>query len=349
MNYIGSRYTLLPFLEQTFTAVKDGDEQTFCDIFAGTGAVGRHFKRLGLRIIANDLQYYAYVINKAFIEIDETPSFLCLREQYAERMAFHRSLFGDSIDEVLGFVNALPPVEGFIFENYGPKGSRQYYTAENAGKADGVRLAIERWRSDGVITEQEYFYILTSLLEAIDKVANTASVYGAFLKRYKESALKPLYLRRLDVTNQGSGSRVHNEDANELIKRIESDVLYLDPPYNHRQYGANYHVLETIARYDSPQVQGISGMRDYIRSRYCKPREVLAAFEHLVRSARTRHILVSYNDEGLMSIEEVLNVLALRGEPRTFQTAYSRYKADNGRLYKRESTVEYVHYVRVVR
>src|SRR6185295_4218049 len=101
---------------------------------------------------------------------------------------------------------------------------------------------------------------------------------------------------------------------------IECDVLYLDPPYNHRQYGANYHVLETIAAYDYPQLTGVTGMRDYPRSRYCQPKSAKDVLADLVRAARAKHIFVSYNDEGVMSLENIQDILSLRGTPRIFQT-----------------------------
>lgn len=347
MNYIGSKYSLLPFLENVFNCVTDGGEKVFCDIFAGTGAVGRHFKGLGLQVLANDVQYYAYVLNKAYIEINETPPFAGLRAKYAAEIAEYRALFEEPVQEVLSFINDLPGIAGFITQNYSPVGGRQYYTRENAEKADAIRQAIDDWRADGIISEQEYFYILCSLLEAIDQVANTASVYGAFLKKFKSSAKRPLRLRPLTLVNHVGGCRVWNRDANELIGEVECDVLYLDPPYNHRQYGANYHVLETIAAYDSPQLSGVTGLREYFRSPYCRHASARRAMEQLIRHARAKHILVSYNDEGVMSLEEIREILSLRGEPRTFQTAYNRFKADNGREYKRDSTIEYVHYVRV--
>lgn len=349
MNYIGSKYTLLPFLEQVYREVCDGDEKVLCDIFAGTGAVGRHFKRLGLRVIANDLQYYAYALNKAYIEIDEAPSFAGLRRTYSSEIAESRALFNDPVGEVLTFINRLPGVSGFIAQNYGPAAERLYYTRENAEKADAIRQAIEDWRRRRVITEQEYFYILCSLLEAIDQVANTASVYGAYLKQFKASARKPLTLKPLALCNRVAGSQVFNQDANELIRHMVCDILYLDPPYNHRQYGANYHVLETIAAYDHPQLKGITGMRGYERSRYCQSKTAREALEDLVRNARAKHILLSYNDEGLLDLKEVHEILSLRGKPRTFQTTYNRFKADNGREYKRDATIEYVHYVRAVK
>jgi adenine-specific DNA-methyltransferase len=349
MNYIGSKYTLLPFLERVFREVADGGEQVFCDLFAGTGAVGRHFKGLGLRVIANDIQYYAYALNKAYIELNEPPPFAALRAGFGAEIEARRELFADPPQDVLAFVNDLPGVAGFVTEHYSPAGGRLYYTRENAEKADAVRQAIERWRAEALITEQEYFYLLCSLLEAIDQVANTASVYGAFLKKFKASAEKPLRLKPLALKNHVTGCRAWNRDANELIEEIECDVLYLDPPYNHRQYGANYHVLETIAAYDSPLLTGVTGMRSYFRSQYCRPASAREAVEQVIRSARAKHILVSYNDEGVLSLEEIREALSLRGRPQTFQTEYNRFKADNGREYKRDSTVEYVHYVRVTR
>ncbi len=347
MNYIGSKLTLLPFLENVVREVTDGSEKTFCDLFAGTGAVGRHFKKLGFQIIANDLQYYAYVLNKAYLEINETPDFKGLRRIYKKEIASHREQL--PIQEILAFVNALPENPGFITNHFSPVGGRMYYTEENAGKADAIRQALEQWKTKKLISEHEYFFILTALLEAIDQVANTASIYGAYLKKFKSTALKSLQLKPPAITNHVKDCRAFHRDANELIKEIECDILYLDPPYNHRQYGANYHVLETIAAYDNPKLKGITGMREYTKSDYCRQDSAKDAMRELIRQARAKHILISYNDEGVMTLDEMREILSLRGEPKLFQTEYNRFKADNGREYKRKATVEYVHYVRCVK
>jgi adenine-specific DNA-methyltransferase len=347
MNYIGSKHTLLPFIEKVFRQISDGSEKTVCDIFAGAGAVGRLFKKLGKRVIANDFQYYAYALNKAYIEINDQPPFAQLRRKYRNQSAEPGCETEDPVESALALMNSLPGARGFIAMNYSPAGARLYYTEENAEKADAIRQAIEDWLGQGVITEQEYFYLLCSLLEAIDQVANTASVYGAFLKKFKQSALRPLTLKPLTLYNHVAGCRAYRRDANELIEEIECDILYLDPPYNHRQYGANYHVLETIAAYDAPKLVGVTGMRDYPRSRYCRPRAAREALEHLIASARARHILMSYNDEGVLSFDEIRHILGLRGEPKTFSQTYNRFKADSNREYKRDATVEYLHYVQV--
>ena len=248
---------------------------------------------------------------------------------------------------MLAFINAQPRVRGFIAKNYSPKNNRFYYTEENAARTDAIRQAINEWYAAKVISDAEYYYILCSLLEAIDRVANTASVYGAFLKTFKTSAKKPLELKPLELSNAALGCRVFQQDANQLIKQIDCDVLYIDPPYNHRQYGANYHVLETIAAYDAPPLRGVTGMRDYRRSLYCQPRSAKSALQELIVSAKCKHILVSYNDEGILSLDEVREILSRRGVPQTFSQKYNRFKADNGRDYKRSETIEYLHYVRV--
>lgn len=333
MNYIGSKQSLLPFLKQVFLRVATPEDKVFCDLFAGTGAVGRFFKRLGLRIIANDIQYYSYVLNKAYIEINHPPRFRKLSESYGHPGA-------------IALLNALAGNSGFIAKHYAPGSGRLYYTKENAERADAIRQTIGDWHRAGLLSEKEYFYLLGSLLEAVDQVANTASVYGAFLKQFKATALKPLELRPLDLSNHVRGCKVFQEDANKLVQEIECDFLYLDPPYNHRQYGANYHVLETIASYDSPRLKGITGMREYNRSRYCIASGAADALRELVRNARARHILLSYNDEGVISFDEINEILSTRGKVITFSKSYQRFKADRNRTYKRETTTEFLHYVR---
>jgi adenine-specific DNA-methyltransferase len=330
MNYIGSKLSLLPFLEQVWQEIKTGDETTFLDPFAGTGAVGRRFRELGLTVTSGDLQEYAVALNRAYIGLPAEPA--DARPRLAE-------------------LNALAPQPGgFLHQQYSPAGGRMYFTEETAARADAIRQQLDAWRTADEISEGTFDYLLASLLENLDAVANTASVYGAFLKKFKASALKPLVLKPLALPHGGPAGRAVLGDANALVAVTPTDVLYLDPPYNHRQYGANYHVLETVARYDAPTVGGTTGLRaGYERSAYCSRTQVRKAFAELIGAAQARHILVSYNDEGLLPLAELRALLGARGEVRTFETHYNRYKADNGRAYTRDATVEYVHYVKVTR
>jgi adenine-specific DNA-methyltransferase len=331
VNYIGSKVSLLPFLEHVWRAVNDGDETRFLDPFAGTGAVGRRFRELGLIVTAGDLQQYAVALNRAYVALPQEPTFEKLLNQLPLNERFLASVA--PVERVLDALNTMPlRFGGFIHTTYSPAAKRLYFTEENAARADVIRQTIADWRLSELINEGEYDYLL------------------AFLKDFKASATKPLTMRSLNLAKQGPAGYAVQADANQLVRDTETDVLYLDPPYNQRQYGANYHVLETVAAYDSPEVTGTTGLRDgYERSAYCSRTQVRRAFTDLIANAQTRHILVSYNDEGLLPLTDLRALLAQRGEVRTFQTDYSRYKADNSRAYSRAATVEYVNYVRVTR
>ncbi len=328
MNYIGSKYSLLDFLETTIeevTGYKSGANYVFGDLFAGTGIVGQTYKAKGCTVIANDIQYYSYILNKHFIEnIPELDTGL------------------------LEKLNTLSPVEGFIYNNYceGSGSGRNYFTNENGMKCDAIRIELERLHTSGEIDDHIYFYYLASLVNSIDKYANTASVYGAFLKHIKKSAQKEFKLELLPVIS-GKAGRTYNEDINKLVRKIGGDVLYLDPPYNARQYCSNYHVLETIARYDEPELTGITGLRNSSeqKSKFCSKRTVDAAFEDLISNADFKYIFLSYNNEGLMSLDTIREIMSRYGEYTVFTKDYKRFKADKdqNRTIAADSTTEYLH------
>lgn len=333
MNYIGSKQSLLDFLETTieeFTGYKEGDGFVFGDLFAGTGVVGQRYKEKGHSVISNDIQYYSYVLNKHYIEnIPELD------------------------DSLLEYFNNLNPVKGFIYNNYceGSGSGRNYFTNENGMKCDAVRIELERLYRAGEINDNLYFYYLASLINSIDKYANTASVYGAFLKHIKKPAQKEFMLELLPVGN-GNIGKVYNEDINELIKKVGGDVLYIDPPYNNRQYCSNYHVLETIAKYDTPKLRGVTGLRDetYQKSKYCSKRTVIDIFEDLIKNADFKYIILSYNNEGLMDLKTIKDIMSKYGEYDFFTKEYRRFKADRdeNRTIVADITTEYLHCLRKI-
>ncbi len=205
------------------------------------------------------------------------------------------------------------------------------------------------WRKK--LTDDEYHFLLTTTIEAIDKVANTASVYGAYLKALKKSAQKPLNMEPAELMINDHEHEIYNYDINTLIQETEHDVVYLDPPYNHRQYSWNYHVLETIARYDNPKVKGITWMRDCTdqKSDYCSRTNVKKAFDHLITNIKANYVFLSYNDEGLMSLTDIKEIMSKRGKYWFFTQKYARFKADKSenREFKKDSVVEYLHYVKI--
>ena len=333
MNYIGSKQSLLDFLETTieeFTGYKEGDSFVFGDLFAGTGVVGQRYKEKGHSVISNDIQYYSYVLNKHYIEnIPELD------------------------DSLLEYFNNLNPVKGFIYNNYceGSGSGRNYFTNENGMKCDAVRIELERLYRAGEINDNLYFYYLASLINSIDKYAKKPSDYGAFLKHIKKPAQKEYMLELLPVGN-GNIGKVYNEDINELIKKVGGDVLYIDPPYNNRQYCSNYHVLETIAKYDTPKLRGVTGLRDetYQKSKYCSKRTVIDIFEDLIKNADFKYIILSYNNEGLMDLKTIKDIMSKYGEYDFFTKEYRRFKADRdeNRTIAADITTEYLHCLRKI-
>ena len=339
MNYIGSKYSLIDFLKSSVAKILESNGETrapnemvFADLMAGTGVVSGAFKQDGYSIIANDIQYYSYAITKHLIENGDT-------------------LDEDRCAELIAELNNIEGVEGFIYKNYcfegteGQEFRRMYFTEYNAKKCDAIRIAIEEKYKANLISENEYFFLLGSLINSIDKYANTTSVYGAYLKKFKKSALKEMELEPLPIVHGQVEYKVYNEDISELIKHVSGDILYLDPPYNARQYCTNYHILETIARYDNPIIYGKTGLREYAeqKSVFCMKSKVEKAFTELIKNAKFKYIFLSYNNEGLMSCDTIKRIMKKYGKYNLLFQDHRRYKADNARETTADMTVEYLH------
>ncbi len=327
MNYIGSKFRLSSWIKDEVIKVvgEDLSQKVFCDMFAGTGIVGRTFKKDVKKIISNDLEHYSYILNKNYIENHQE---IEDKQKYIEEL------------------NSLPLIDsGFIYNNYcmGSGSNRQYFSDDNGKKIDTIRTKIEEWNSSNKISSNLYYFLLTSLLESADKVANTASVYEAYLKTIKPPALKELILKPAEFVINDNSHEVFNEDSNELIKKVSGDILYLDPPYNHRQYSSKYHILNTITLYDEFTPKGKTGLRDYNRSKYCAKRKVHESFEELIADAKFKYIFLSYNNEGLMSEDDVRKIMQKYGDYSLVKKEYKRFKVQMNKNTKDNKTFEYLH------
>jgi len=352
MNYIGSKLSLLNFLEESIEKVAGKDNHVFCDLFAGTGAVGKHFKKKGYKIIANDVQYYSYVLNRHYIGNHSELIFSKLLKEIPNLKKIkvkERKIF------VCDYLLNLKGKKGFVYKNYciggtkNKKEQRQYFSDENGMKCDAIRQKIESWKNKKLISDNEYYFLITSLIESVDKCANTASVYGAFLKKLKKTAQNSFILKPAELIINDKDHKVFNDDINKISKKINGDILYLDPPYNHRQYATNYHVLETIAKYDNPRIYGKTGLREYEdqKSLYCSRTKVKEAFKDLILKAQSKYIFLSYNNEGLLTLNDIKEIMSTRGKYGYFTKEYNRFKADKSknRNYIANKTTEYLHYV----
>ena len=353
MRYIGSKKNLLDFIGSSIVKVIDAECKIFCDLFAGTGIVGSYFKNKGYSIISNDLQYYSYVLNRNIIGNNKHLLFDKLETLIPNLSSTGASYRKYSVCE---YLSNLAPVEGFIYKEFCQGGTadkdvtRLYFSDSNGKLCDAIRIQIEQWRVNNLVSDDEYYFLLASLLSSIGSRANTTGIYGAFLKKFNSSSSLDMTLVPNEFNISPNTHQVYNDPANVLVKKINTDIMYLDPPYNHRQYASNYHLLETIARYDNPALTGIAGLRDCSKQKslYCSKTQVAEHFEELITNIKAKYIFLSYNNEGLMSLDDIKRIMGKRGEYGCIEQVYQRYKADKteAREHKAASTIEYLHYIK---
>ncbi|PIP79102.1 MAG: hypothetical protein COW85_02345 [Ignavibacteria bacterium CG22_combo_CG10-13_8_21_14_all_37_15] len=343
MRYYGAKSKLLPFIEQAVMRTGVNGKSNFVDLFAGTSAVGGHFKKLGYTVISNDTLEFSYAIAKTYIETNNEPTFKKLKS-YLKLKDDNKILF-----EYLNKIKERK--KGFIFENYSPNGGRKYFSDENALKIDTYRYLFEEWKNIGKVTELEYYYLITALLNGVNLVSNVSGTYAAYLKTWDKRALNTLKLEQIEIIPSENKNKVYKRDANELIKEIHPDILYLDPPYNNRQYASNYFILELIAEgwFDKkPTIYGETGMREYDhqKSKYCSKSSALNTLEDLIlNSLKAQYIILSYNNEGVIPQSEIQKVLSNVGTVETLTENHKRYKSINQTVNDPQLTLEFLYVV----
>ena len=345
MRYYGAKTKLLPFIEEVVKSTGVNGTSNFVDLFAGTTSVGQHFKKLGYTVFSNDMLEFSYALSKTYIELNKEPEFKKLKS---------RLKLKDGLNSLFNYLNKLDTnTQGFIYENYSPNGGRMYFTDENAKKIDTFRTLFEEWKDEKLINGLEYYYLITSLLRGVNLVSNVTGTYGAYLKTWDNRALKPLTLEEVPIIESITKNKAFKKDANELIRNIKPDILYLDPPYNSRQYASNYFLLELIAEgwfgVKKTEIYGKTGMRNYEhqKSDYCSKAKALNALEDLVlNGSKAKYILLSYNNEGVISQTGIQKALERVGEVETMLENHKRYKSINQTLEDPQLTMEFVYKVK---
>ena len=342
MRYIGNKTRLLPFILRSLKRSGIGVGSVH-DAFAGTASVSRALKEKGWRVYSSDLLVSSYVFQRAYV-VAETAD----------------PLLGD----MAAALASLAPREGFISEHFSPSrrsgaSGRMYFTPENAGRIDAAREELEIWRKAGRISGDSYYLLLAAIIEGADRVANTAGVYASYMKRWQANAQRRFEMIVEHPVRGAHPAEARLMDATEAAASIgEVDLLYIDPPYNSRQYVAYYHIPEILARGwsdSAPAIRGKVGLLagDEGRSQWSHGRRVQKLFSALLSTTGARHALISFNSEGHLApdtLQALLTRAAIDGQVAHFTQRYRRYRADSereGRHYHGDVAQEHLYLVRL--
>jgi adenine-specific DNA-methyltransferase len=333
MRFIGNKERLL---DKLFYAIECEHISglSFFDLFSGTSSVGKFFKRKNYQVYSSDIMYMSYCLQRAYLENNTIPDFSGSLE---EINIASKSIMGTPLDKILHSLNLIDPIEGFVYKNYSIGGTkklekpRMYFSDQNAKKIDAIRQQIEKWKANELLTDNEYYILLACLIESIGFYSNVTGVYSAFYKKWDPRALKNFKIRAIEFIIGKYAGKSYNQNSLALVDNIDVDILYLDPPYNERQYAPNYHILETIARYDNPVIHGITGMRNNTdqKSSFCNKKTALRDLEIIAKNARYKYLLLSYNDEGIMDGKDIIQVLTQFGKVKVVEFDYLRFKSNN--------------------
>lgn len=316
MRFIGAKGLLLEDIFSVITSNINEPIDVVGDLFAGSAIVSQFLKEKGYRVISNDIMYMSYVLARGSLALNGYPMFVKLD-------------MGNPFDILNSITEPLDDKNAFITLNYSPHEhcERMYFQEKNAKKIDGIRQQIEHWRNEGKLYEDEYFYLLAALISAVPYVANITGVYAAYLKHWDKRTYNDLSLKPLPVISSDKYCESFNMDAIELCMEKEFDLVYIDTPYNQRQYIPNYHILETVAKYDNPVIHGVTGMREYVRSDFCNKASAERAFFDLFAALKSKYAVVSYNNEGLLSTDTLLSIFEKFGRVKLHEYEYRRYKS----------------------
>ena len=299
IKYIGSKRVLVPHIVRAVSAFPASGR--VLDLFSGTSRVGRALKETGRHVTANDHLSYAATLARCYVQAD--------RNRWAEPAA-----------RLLDELSSIPSAPDYFTQTFCQ--DARYLHPDNGAKVDAIR---EEIAARALHPELEAI-ALTSLMEAADRVDSTTGVQMAFLKKWAARASKPLQLR-LPAMAAGPG-RAMQMEAIEAATAVEADVAYLDPPYNQHSYMGNYHVWESLVRWDKPETYGIANKRvqcrQYKSPFNSKPR-IRQAFGELVGALRAPNLLVSFNNEGYLDREEMIELLSERGHVGVAAADFKRY------------------------
>jgi adenine-specific DNA-methyltransferase len=343
-RYIGAKTQILQeVLLRVQQLVGKGAHVT--DLMCGTAAVSAGLRDLGYRVTAVDVMTYSYHHARVTLNFTTSPTFAGAADFIEQANTQEQSnLFPRTpYEKVLDALNATRPVKGYFWREFSPAGQplntekpRNYFTPANAESIDGIREVIRSLHASGHITALEHSLLVHDLIMAANDVANIAGTYGHYLSKTVERARIPMRLHptNLRVSPDGKLHRVLQGFAEDMAGKIECDLCYIDPPYMKRQYAANYHVLETLAREDEPEAVGVSGLRPWRDqySNFCTKTKIRDSFRRIFQFMRCSKYLISYSEDGLLGLDELKALTDEFGKTEVVTLTNKRFKSNESSL-----------------
>lgn len=310
-RYIGSKARMLNFIDDVIKKEKI-EFSSFFDLFGGTGIVGDYFNNQKTKVYVNDLLKSNYLSYLAWFGNDKIDK--------------------KKLENIINKYNSLNNLKDNYFSvNFGDT----YFSNNNCKRIGYIREDIENKYLNNEINTRERAILITSLLYAMDKIANTVGHYDAYRKNGNLDKKLELCMLNLKSNINNKNNKIFNEDSNELVRNIKADVVYIDPPYNSRQYSDAYHLLENVATWEKQEVFGVAKKmkRNGIKSKYCSVSAPLV-FKDLIENINAKYIIVSYNNMGTkgagrsqakISDEDIMSTLSSKGKVKVYETEFNQF------------------------
>lgn len=314
-RYLGNKYHLLPFIKDVIKK-ECKNINSVADIFSGTGSFASAYTDKILT--TNDLLYCNYISHCAWFSPKK----------------YNR----DKIISYISDYNSLEIKEdNYMTENF----ANTYFSFNDCSKIGYIREDIEKKFKNKKISFREKALLITSLIYAMDKIANTCGHYDAYRKVENFDLSLELAVPLANITNNPK-NRCFNIDANDLVINLYSDLIYIDPPYNSRQYCDSYHLLENVALWQKPKVFGVAKKMDRqnLKSDY-STKNATKKFADLIDKINARYILLSYNNmankgndrsNAKISDGDILNILSKKGNVKIFSEDYKSFSTGKSNI-----------------
>lgn len=340
-RYIGSKTKILDEVVSEIQNIAP-ERGRIVDLMSGTGTVSVALRKAGFKVTAVDLMTYSFHHARVALLLTGAPKFKSASD-FINKFSPKESARLSRYERIISALNSVPPRKGYFWNEFSVAGNpsdstkpRNYFSSENASKIDGIRFWIKKLHNDGSINDIEHSLLIHDLIMAANDIANISGTYGHYLSKLIGRARDTIRLKcfPFELVRNGEGHTVLKGYAEELASSISADLCYIDPPYMKRQYAANYHILETLAREDTPKAVGESGLRPWRDqySNFCTKTKIRQSFKDIFTRMNCKDYLISYSEDGLLEIKDLQKFLSQFGEVNVKTLRHKRFKSNRSTL-----------------